>query len=349
MPKNLNPLIEAFVHKYGILRLLNDIGVRNIQKTGQSQIIASCPYHEDTKPSFSVNLDHGMFNCFACDKHGDLIEMIKLSYNLTYKNAIQFILSRSGLESNINMDDILFLQDIQNAMVEEEEEDSFSWPIISKEMIKRMYYSPDPYNYLLGRGFSQKTIEYFECGYAVDYLGKGYEQQPRVTIPGHNEYGKICGFIGRTPVNANPKYIYTAGYPKSHTLFNLHRAKKFSNQGLILVEGSLDAMRLHDLGYPNACAILGSALSVYQQRLLLKTTDKVYFMFDNDNSGYKANQNAIEAMKDQLDVYFIPLKIKKLNIEFNDPGDINCSNLLNILFDNAISWSNFIFNKTIKL
>jgi len=337
--RKLDPIVEAFIHKYGILNLLSDINVSNIQKMGNGQIIATCPYHEDRKPSFSVNSSNGLWTCFACDKHGDLIEMIKLSYNLDYKDARDFILARSGLDSNVNIEDITFVREIFNLTEETNSEEAVKWPVISQDVIKRMNVGPDPYEYLQKRGFNQSTIEYFECGYATDYLGRGYANQQRITIPGHDEYGKLCGYIGRTPIDATPKYLYTSGYPKSHTLFNLHRAKKHSANGLILVEGSLDAMRLHDLGYPNVCAILGSALSPNQQKLLLKYTDKVYVMFDNDAAGLKANLGALEAMKDHLDMYYVSLG------DLNDPGDIREKSVIDSLMAKAKSWFKFALQK----
>ena len=340
--KLLDPIIEAFILKYGILNLLNDIGVTNIQKTSKDQIIATCPYHDDKKPSFSVNLESGLWTCFACDAHGDTIEMIKLSYHLNFQEAKNFLLARSGLDENVNIEDITFKRDIFNNTVEYLEEEPVKWPIISKEMVKRMYSGPDPYNYLLGRGFSQSTIEYFECGYAKDYLGRGYANQQRVTIPGHNEYGQLCGFIGRTPIDVTPKYLYTSGYPKSHTLFNLHRAKKYSDKGLILVEGPGDVMKVHNLEYFNVIAILGSSLSEAQQKLLMKYTDKVYFMFDNDSAGIKANFKAIETMQNKLDTYFIKLDFYK------DPGEIPNKAILDKLINKAKNWNDFKFKREIN-
>jgi DNA primase len=173
-------------------------------------------------------------------------------------------------------------------------------------------------------------------------LGRGYDNQQRITIPGHSEYGALCGFIGRTPIEATPKYLYTPGYPKSFTLFNLHRAKKHGDNGIIVVEGSLDVMRIHDLGYPNVTGILGSSLSVAQQKLLIKYTDKVYFMFDNDAAGLKANMQAIEAMKNQLNTYYISLgKLK-------DPGDIRDKATLDYLVSHAKDWNAFMFNKDLQ-
>ena len=274
-------LSEAFIAKYGIKNMLEDVDARKIHKSGPDDFICCCPFHDDKTESFSININNGLYQCFACSAKGNLVEFIKLSYNLDYEEAKAYLLARSGLDiSNINLEDIAFKREIFNLTEDKTIEDELvNWPTISKEMKERMYKRKDPYNYLLNRGFSEAAINYFECGYSDDYLGLGYLKNKRVTIPGHNEHSQLCGFIGRTPINEQPKYIYTANYPKSKTLFNLHRAKSHSDKGLILVEGALDAMRLHDLGYPNVCAILGSNLSPSQQKLLLKYTDKVYAAF----------------------------------------------------------------------
>jgi len=334
-------LSEAFIAKYGIKHMLEDVNAKKIHKSGPDDFICCCPFHDDKTESFSININNGLYQCFACSAKGNLVEFIKLSYNLDYEQAKAYLLARSGLDiENINFEDIAFKREIFNLTKDKTAEDELvKWPIISEDMVKRMYVGPDPYNYLLKRGFSEAAIKYFECGYSDDYLGTGYVKRKRITIPGHNEYGQLCGFIGRTPIDEHPKYLYTAGYPKSNTLFNLHRAKTHSAQGIIVVEGSLDAMRIHDLGYPNVTAILGSALSIAQQKLLIKSTNKVYFMFDNDAAGLKATMNAIEAMKNQLNTYYISLgKLK-------DPGEITSKENLDFLISNAKSWFKYELQK----
>jgi|GEM_PF-2157459 len=331
-------IIEAFLINYGMTAALEDVGVNSYQKTSEDNIIAVCPFHADTKPSFSVNLSNGLFQCFACDAHGNLYQFIQLAYDLSYKQAKEYIMARSGLSEGVNLEDLTLLRKIKQSLIKinaAKTEETQDKPI-SPEMISRMYQREDPHNYLLGRNFKPETIKYFECGYTDDWLGKGYNKQERITIPVHDEYGTIKGFIGRTPVNAMPKYINTGGLSKSHLLYNLNRAAKYAQNGLILVEGTLDVMRLHDLGYPNAVAILGAKLSETQLHLLTKYTDKIYLMFDSDEAGSNANLSALEMTKDLLEVYFVPLKT------FKDPGEIMEPETLKQLLSNAKNW--FTYN-----
>lgn len=340
MSKQFDPIVDGFMNLYGIKNLLDDMGVRNVKNSGTHYVISLCPFHEDNQPSFSVNTENGGFHCFACDAKGDLYELVKRYYNLDFKNAQAFLLARSGLDSNIDIEDIMFLKKLKLSTVEEVEEiaePNHVYP--SEQMIARMNKGPDPYNYLKNRGFSDETIEYFEASYAEDFTGYGYKNQQRITIPGHDQLGKLCGFIGRTPIDAKPKYLYSPGWQKSFTLFNLHRAKNYSKDGIILVEGSLDAMRLHDMGYPNVVAILGSELSKYQYGLLKQYTEKVYLMFDNDKAGFKANSAALALTKDNLDVYHVNLG------DFNDPGDIPDKKTLDDIMSKAKSWFGYQLKK----
>jgi len=282
-------------------------------------------------------------NCFACDFKGNLYELVKRYYNLDFKGAQSFLLARSGLHGDIDIEDIMFLKKLRTITSEESEENlepNHVYP--SQEMIERMHKGPDPYNYLQNRGFSEDTINYFEANYAEDFTGYGYKNQQRITIPGHDELGKLCGFIGRTPIDAKPKYLYSPGWQKSFTLFNLHRVKKYSENGIIMTEGSLDVMKLHQMGYPNSVAILGSELSQYQYSLLKKYTNKIYLMFDNDKAGTKANTHAMELVKDNLDVYHVTLE------NYNDPGEISNKNDLDDIMSKAKSWFKYQLRKGIE-
>lgn len=333
-------IVEAFIKNYGILSLLEDLDVKKVRPTIKPEYIMCCCFHEDTKESLAINTDNGLFNCFGCGAKGNLYQFVQLSYNLDYIQARNFIASRAGIDGKVNLDDITFLRDLKNSLEKEEDKKEIvKWPEISSEMIQRMYESPDPHDYLKKRGFNDETIKYFECGYTEHYYGTGYKKHIRVTIPGHDEYGKICGFIGRTPIDEQPKYLYTVNYPKAHTLFNLHRAKYHTESGLILVEGSLDAMKIHSLGYPNVCAILGASLSEDQQKLVEKYANKVYLMFDNDKAGYTANKKALEKLKDRLDINVVPLK------QFKDPGEIENKKQLDELLKESRSWFEFILQK----
>lgn len=339
----VDPIVEAFVINYGVVALLEDIGVTHMQSS-PTGVITNCVFHDDNSPSLGVDTSNGVFNCFSCSARGNLYKLVQMAYNLTFKEAREFILARSGLGEGVNIDSITRIRDIENIILSlNSQNKEFVMPKVSQETISRMYEGPDPHNYLLGRGYSQKAIDYLECGYTTDYLGKGYgKKQERITIPGHDENGNICGFIGRTPIDQMPKYLYTSGYPKSHTLFNLHRAKKHSDAGLILVEGSLDALRIHDLGYPNVCAILGASLSAYQLKLLKRYTDKIFLMFDTDAAGNQANLKALEMTHNELNVNLITMK------NFKDPGEITIKETLDELLFNAKNWRIYNLHKKAK-
>jgi len=343
MDKTFDPIVDGFMNIYGIRNLLDDIGVKHVKNSGSHYIIGLCPFHEDNQPSFSANTDDGSFTCFACDAKGNLYELVKRYYNLDFKGAQSFLLARSGLHGDIDIEDMMFLKKLRTMTNEESEENlepNHVYP--SKEMIERMHKGPDPYNYLQNRGFSEDTINYFEANYAEDFTGYGYKNQQRITIPGHDELGKLCGFIGRTPIDAKPKYLYTPGWQKSFTLFNLHRAKQYSENGIMLVEGSLDCFKIKQMGYSNVVAILGSELSQYQYSLLKKYTNKIYLFFDSDAAGSKASRNALELAKDNLDVYHINLN------QYKDPGEIAEKTELDDMIANAKNWFKYQLRKGIE-
>lgn len=335
--KNNDLVVETFIKVYGIERLLEDLDVRHVHRTNVNQLVMSCPFHDDNQPSFGMNTENGLWNCFGCHIDGNLRIFIRKAYNFNTEETQDFLLQKSGLK-NGDIDDLLFMYNLQNLLKEEVRETKISnIKPLDENIIKRMYEKADPYQYLESRGFSKKDINYFQCGFTEHYKGTHYAINERITIPGHDEYGNICGFIGRSPLpNVQPKYLYSADYPKSQTLFNLHRAKKYANKGLIIVEGSLDVMRIHSLGYQNVVAILGSKLSAIQRQLVLKYTDKVYLMCDNDKAGMSANTQALKDLHKSIDVYLVSIPNGK-----NDPGEITNSDELAYVLNTAKSFNEF--------
>jgi DNA primase len=333
-------LTEAFINHYGIKNLLIDLDVRGIKHSGINELVMRCPFHDDKMASFAMDLTKGLWKCFGCGLEGNFIKFIMLAYHLNYAQANNFIKQRAGLSDDIDVDDMIFLRDLDNILNprSDKEETNDIKVNFTPEIIASMYECEDPYHYLENRGLDDDTIKYFECGFTShwkSFKNKKEIHEERVTWPGHDKDGNIIGFIGRTPVNDDPKYRYTIGYKKADNLFNLHRAKKYANDGLILVEGSFDAMRVHSFGYPNVCAILGAKISNNQAKLLFHMTDKVYLMFDNDKAGRKANESALETLQENLDIYYISLE------NFKDPGEIPDKKTFDKLFLNAKSWFAF--------
>lgn len=319
-----DPIVKQFVEVYGIKRLLEDLDLKKVVKTG-SYYMALCPFHDNTKqPDFQIQIKTGLFNCFGCDAKGNLYQFVSKSYNIDYKEASKLIEKYAGFDSNISIDDIKFKSNLRNMFKREEdnvEEDNSPGFQINNDVLAKMNTGLDPYKYLQSRGFSDEIIAYFECTFTNLWRvwnreKEDYKFEERVVVPGHDENGNIIGFIGRTPVGDEPKYRYTYKYPKSTSLFNLHRAKHHTKDGLILVEGSLDAMRIHSFGFPNVCCIYGASLSDEQISLILKYTDKVYLGFDNDKAGRNVTKKAIESLKNYVDLNILNYGNVK------DPGDI---------------------------
>ena len=320
-----DPLVEAFASTYGIKNLLEDFDYKKVHRSAGYNYVACCQFHEDGSESFSINTSNGLWKCFACATEGNLYQFLMRHYNCDYHKAKDFIIARAGL-GDIDIDDLIFSRDLNQILVPKSVEEEVVWHDFKRAEIEVMYEKSDPYAYLENRGFSSKTMERFEVGFTSKWRGRepktrALRMEDRITIPGHDEHGKLAGFIGRTPCGDEPKYRYSYGYPKSHTLFNLHRAKNFTDRGLIFVEGSLDVMKIHEFGYPNVVGILGAKLSVVQIELVKAYCDTAYFMFDNDAAGLLANKHAIESLKNSVNCYRIPIFAG-----YKDPGDLaNCS------------------------
>jgi DNA primase len=142
------------------------------------------------------------------------------------------------------------------------------------------------HQYLATRGFTIPTIKTFEMGYCTRGLMRG-----RIAIPIHDQHGTLVAYAGRAvdddlAVKAG-KYRLPDGFKKSFVLFNLHRATEPGDHGLILVEGFFACAKVHQAGFPNVVALMGSTLSEAQEQLLLAHTDRAALMFDGDDAGTK--------------------------------------------------------------
>jgi DNA primase len=171
--------------------------------------------------------------------------------------------------------------------------------------------SLDPeHAYLNARGFSAETIAAFGVGLCT---GKGI-MAGRIAIPVHNEYGELVAYAGRwpgEPPEGEGKYKLPTGFHKSLVVYNLHRAKEHvEGDGLIVVEGFFDAMRLWQAGFPNVVALMGSALSEAQEELLVNAVGlggKIALMFDEDEAGWKGREEAMTRLGSRVYVKVIGL------------------------------------------
>ena len=138
--------------------------------------------------------------------------------------------------------------------------------------------------YIRNRGLKQETAEYFGVGF---FHGRG-SMSERVVIPIHNEDGALVAYAGRSVDDSEPKYKLPAGFKKSLVLFNLHRALQTKSKIVIVVEGFFDCMKIFQAGFPYAVALMGSALSEHQEKLLVENFDRVVVMLDGDEGGRSA-------------------------------------------------------------
>jgi DNA primase len=164
--------------------------------------------------------------------------------------------------------------------------------------------------YLIERGFRAETIAHFGVGLCT---GKGI-MAGRIAIPIHNEQGELVAYAGRwpgIPPDGEGKYKLPTGFHKSHVVYNLHRAKDDAKgQGLIVVEGFFDCMRLHQAGISNVVALMGSSLSDEQEALIVAAVGpqgKVALMFDEDDAGWKGREDALSRLSSRVHVKVIGL------------------------------------------
>ena len=164
--------------------------------------------------------------------------------------------------------------------------------------------------YLTERGFTPETIAYFGVGMCT---GKGI-MAGRIAIPIHNEQAELVAYAGRwpgTPPDGEGKYKLPAGFHKSLVVYNLHRAKAYAkDQGLIIVEGFFDCMRLHQAGIPNVVALMGSSLSDEQEAQIVAAVGprgRVALMFDEDGAGWRGREEALTQLSSRVHVKVIGL------------------------------------------
>jgi DNA primase len=240
---------------------LEQHGVEIVREEGR-ELACLCPFHKNTdSPAFYINKDNGLWICFnpACEKRGSL------------RDLMRFFGDEKPLVRDYDVDQILALLDPTAETSHREDWDS------ALESIRLNF--PDESGkaqYLFERGLSEDTLAYFEIGFS--------EKRGRVVIPARDEMSRLVGFIGRSiREEVQPKYLYSKGFPRKSVLFNLNRAKKYNE--VVVVEGSVDAMKIHESGFPNVVATLGASVTEGHVALLRKYFDKVIIFPDNDDAG----------------------------------------------------------------
>lgn len=313
------------------VRMKNDIvdvisGYVRLQKKGSSHF-GLCPFHNEKSPSFSVSAAKQMYYCFGCGAGGNVFTFIMNYENYTFGEAIKMLADRAG----VNLPEVEYSEEMK-----QKENHRQRLLMVNKEAAKYFYYqlrSPQGqigYKYLTGRELSDETIKKFGLGFAnktgddlTKYLRKlGYEDKliheaglasfderigmhdkfwNRVMFPIQDINHRVIGFGGRVMGDGTPKYLNSPETPvfdKSRNLYGLNFARTARAGNIILCEGYMDVIAMHQAGFTQAVASLGTAFTTGQANLLRRYTEQVLLAYDSDGAGTGAAIRAIGILKE---------------------------------------------------
>ena len=331
------------------VRMRSDIvdvisGYVKLQKKG-SNLFGLCPFHHEKSPSFSVSPSKQMYHCFGCGVSGNVITFVMEYENYSFREAVEMLADRSGvkLPKMEYSKEAKAKADRKAALLE-----------INKLAANYFYYQlKQPqgkigYDYLVKRKLTDETIRRFGLGFSnkisddlYRYLrSKGYDDEilkdsGLVTIDevrgGHDKFwnramfpimdvhNKVIGFGGRVMGDGEPKYLNspeTKIFDKSRNLYGLNFARATKKPQLLLCEGYMDVIALHQAGFDNAVASLGTALTSGHANLLKRYTKEVYLTYDSDGAGIKAALRAIPILKE------VGITTKIINMKpYKDPDE----------------------------
>ncbi|MBQ9066883.1 MAG: DNA primase [Clostridia bacterium] len=293
-----------------------------LKKAGRLQK-GLCPFHSEKTPSFVVYPENQSFYCYGCGKGGDIITFARDIENLDYVDAVKLLADRAGLPMpEEDYDDTLSKQRKRMLQMNQEAARFFYHTMMSSAGSAGLRYWTDE------RRLTMKTIRHFGLGYAPDdwhalhyhMNRKGYTDQElyaanlirksekngktyyydsfhnRVMVPIIDLRGNVIAFGGRVLDGSIPKYVNTSDtlvYKKSQAIFALNFAKSSGQDSLILCEGYMDVIALHQAGFTNAVACLGTALTDEQVRLLSRYCKEIILSYDSDEAGRKATDRAL--------------------------------------------------------
>lgn len=317
-------LIEEVRTKNDIVDVIS--GYVRIQKKG-SNYFGLCPFHNEKSPSFSVSQSKQIFYCFGCGAGGNVITFLMEYENATFQEAVKILADRAG----INLPEMEY-----NEEARQKESRRARLLEINKEAARYYYYmlrdsrGRTGYQYLSGRSLTDETMKKFGLGFAdgsssdlTAYLrARGYPDEllqesgllafdekrgvhdkfwNRVMFPIQDGNHRVIGFGGRVMGDAKPKYLNspeTMIFDKSRNLYGLNFARTSRKGNIILCEGYMDVIAMHQAGFTQAVASLGTAFTPEQANLLRRYTDSVLLAYDSDGAGVKAALRGIGILRE---------------------------------------------------
>lgn len=331
------------------VRMKNDIvdvisGYVHMQKKG-SRYFGLCPFHSEKSPSFSVTPAKQMYYCFGCGAGGNVFTFLMNYENYTFAEAVKMLAERAGVT----------LPEVEYSKEQKKAESKRSLLLaVNKEAAKFFYYQlrgrqgEVGYRYLQNRGLSEETMHKFGLGYAGKYhnglaqylIQKGYSQElireaglvnvdekrgmydkffNRVIFPIQDMNHRVIGFGGRVMGDGQPKYLNspeTMVFDKSRNLYGLNFARTARKNHIILCEGYMDVIAMHQAGFTQAAASLGTSFTAGQANLLKRYTEEILLAYDSDGAGTNAALRAIGILKEA------GLTAKVISLEpYKDPDE----------------------------
>ena len=283
-----------------------------------------CPFHNEKSPSFSVSPDKQIFHCFGCGVGGNVISFISKIEGIGFKEAIEVLAEKANIK-------LPTLDNNADSKKEELKAKVYKVNSFTAEYYHKRLYEPSSkiaQEYVKKRQLNNETLESFKIGFSGKFdelyqalKKEGFKDEEilesglvnrndngkyidryrnRLMIPILDERNRVIAFGGRVLDDSKPKYINSPEnivYSKGRNLFGLNVAKKGDTKRLLIVEGYMDAISLHQRGITNVAASLGTALTTQQGWLLRKNAEQVILGFDSDGAGQTAVMRAMEVMQ----------------------------------------------------
>lgn len=316
-------LIEEIRERNDIVSVISEYV--KLQKKGSSYF-GLCPFHNEKSPSFSVSPSKQMFYCFGCGAGGNVFTFVMEYENFSFPEAVKFLADRGGIavpEQEYSNEERQ-QQDLKGSILE-----------LNKKAARYYYYLLNTemgalgLKYLKDRGLSQETIKKFGLGYSGKSGGNLYQYLKkqgakdellkesglmsvdekrgmsdkfwnRVMFPIMDVNNRVIGFGGRVMGDGKPKYLNspeTKVFDKSRNLYGLNLARTSRKKNILVCEGYMDVISLHQAGFTNSVASLGTALTSQHASLLKRYTSEIILTYDSDSAGIKAALRAIPLLK----------------------------------------------------
>jgi DNA primase len=289
--------------------ILSYCGIDVVSETA-THFMVMCPYHSNRDtPAMEVDKSRGLWCCFnpMCEARGNIRKLIKDSTNLQTL-PIERLIIRLRKESVPSVADRL-----TETLAKKYDFQEFSSETLNN--LKADFWAFDhPQDYMHSRGFEDETLKHFDVGYSA--------LRDLVTVPLHDPRGMPVGLIGRTPSDTNKTFKNSWKLPKSKTMFNLHRAKRYPT--VIVVEASFCTMRVHQAGFPYVVGLLGGFITERQVALLQQYFTKIIIMTDNDKPKVYANCGKCKGQ-----------------CQGHQPGRILGESIANKLSNKKIAWARY--------